>query len=96
MSRAGPRTQGIPWSAHPSARPDQVKSPFDSHHEALTIGRHGLEERFWRGFPLAVPQPFARVAQDADGHGAGRPVAPPIPWVWLGVEAPEVSSSCGG
>jgi hypothetical protein len=74
-------------------QPVPGEETFDSHNEALTIGRNGLEERFWRCCHMAVQQNFARLAQDADVHGAGMQVDPTIHWVLLGVESPEVSSS---
>jgi hypothetical protein len=74
-------------------QPVPGEETFDSHNEALTLGRNGLEERFWRGLHMAVQQNFALVAQDADGHGAGMQVDPTIHWGLLGVESHEVSSS---
>jgi hypothetical protein len=61
--------------------------------EALTRGRNGLEERFRRGLHIAVQQNFPLLTQEADVHGAGMQVDPAIHWVWVGVEAPKVSSS---
>jgi hypothetical protein len=69
------------------------QAPFARHHEALTRGRHGREERFWRGFHRAVQQNVPLVAPDADGPGAGMPVDPPRHSVLVGGEAPAVSSS---
>jgi hypothetical protein len=74
-------------------QPVPGEETLDSHNEALTIGRNGLEERFRRGLHIAVQQHVPLLTQDADVHGAGMQVDPTLHWVLIGVESPEVSSS---
>jgi hypothetical protein len=45
---------------------------------------------------MPVPQDLTGLTQDATVDGARVQVNAPVELMWLGVEAPEVSSSCGG
>jgi hypothetical protein len=44
---------------------------------------------------MAVHQDLTSVAQDADVHGTGMQVDTAVKLVWVGVEAPAVSSVLG-
>jgi hypothetical protein len=70
-----------------------VKSPFDCHHEAVTIRGHGVEQRFRSRFPVAVHEDCPGMVHDPDGQAPGMQVDAAVILVWVGVEAPEVSSS---
>jgi hypothetical protein len=95
----GFHVEGVPEDKGHTLVSTQVGQPvpgedtLDSHHETLTIGRNGFEERFRRGLHIAVQQHFPLLAQDTDVHGAGVQVDPTIHGVLVGVESHEVSSS---
>jgi hypothetical protein len=61
---------------------------FDGHDEAVPLRGHGVEQRVGSRWPVAVEPDVARVTQDADIPGAGRPGDAPVKGVRLGGEAP--------
>jgi hypothetical protein len=65
---------------------------LDGHHQLVTRGGEGREKRCRGRLHMAVQQDFPRVAQDADGHGAGMEVNATGKWVLVGGESHEVSS----
>src|SRR5262245_32023902 len=75
------------------SQPVPGEDTLDRHHEALTIGRHGLEAGFRCGFQVAVHQDFPVTVHETDVHAPGRQVNTAVNLVWVGVEAHEVSSS---
>ena len=96
---------GLSWRGHAPARregplahsdrPAHTRGrAFDRHHEAGTRGGNGLEERCRSGCHGAVQQDVPLMVHDTDRQAPGMPVDAAGTWVLLGVEAPEVSSSC--
>jgi hypothetical protein len=79
------RTQGSP--------PGPGDETLDRHHEALTRGRHGLEEGVRCGLHVAVHQDCPVTVHETDVQAPGMPVNTAGQLVWVGGEAPEVSSS---
>jgi hypothetical protein len=67
----------------------------NGHHQSVTRGRHGLEDRFGRGLHGAVQQNVAGAVHDTDVQAPGMHVDTAVTWVLRGVEAPEVSSCIG-
>jgi len=47
----------------------------DRDDEPRTVGRNGLEARFWSGGHMAVQHALTRVAHEADVHGTDMQVA---------------------
>jgi hypothetical protein len=66
---------------------------LDGHDDVVAIRRQRPKEGLWTGLHVLVEQDLPRLVEDADSHGAGVQVDATVPWVWLGVESPEVSSS---
>jgi hypothetical protein len=90
-----PQAKGDFWCSAELGEPLPGEHAFDRDDEPLTVGSNGLEERFRSGFHLTVQQGLTIVAQDADLHGTRMQVETAVKLVWVGVEAPEVSSFLG-
>jgi hypothetical protein len=88
-----PQHAGEPLWGPEISQPRPSEEALDGHHQSVTIGRNGLEERFGSGLHVPVEQDLSRLVQDAEVHGAGRQVDTTIKLVRLGVESHEVSSS---
>ena len=58
---------------------------------SVTIGRHSLEQRFRRGFHVAVQHNFTVVIHDTDVHAPGMQVDTAVKGVLMGVESPVKS-----
>jgi hypothetical protein len=77
----------------------QVSEPIpgeeagNGHNQTVPIGRNSLEKGFRSGLHIAVEQDCPVVAHEANVHPAGVQVDATVKWVWVGVEAHEVSSS---
>jgi hypothetical protein len=93
--RAWPRTKGISSWAQRAASQVPREETFDRDHAILAGGRHDLEQGVWAGLHSTMPHALPVAVQDADGHRPGVPVDATVKAMWLGVEAPEVSSSPG-
>jgi hypothetical protein len=93
-SRAWPQTQGIPSWVQRSARQVPGEEALDADHQVFAVGGNRLQKRCGPCRHMAVPHDRTVLSQDAALHGAGVPVDPAVKRVWLGVESPEVSSSC--
>jgi hypothetical protein len=68
--------------------PGPGEETLDGPYQAVTRGRHSLEKRCRRGCPVAVEQPGAIVAHDADVHTPGMQVDTAVKGGRIGVEAP--------
>jgi len=75
------------------SEPIPGEDAFNGYHQTVPIGRNSLEKWFRSGFHIAVEQDVPVVAHEADVHTAGVQVDATVKWVWVGVEAHEVSSS---
>ena len=75
--------EGDAFSSAEVGQPVPGEETFDGDDQILTIGRHGLEERFRGGFHVAVQQDLAILVQDTDVHAPGMQVDPAVKWVWL-------------
>jgi hypothetical protein len=93
IERAWPRTKGMSSQAQRSASQVPGEEAFHADDEILPVGGNGLQKWFRCRFHMPVKEDLAGLVQDAEVHGAGVQVDPAVTLVWLGVEAPEVSSS---
>jgi hypothetical protein len=84
--------EGHAFSGTESSQPIPGKDTRDGHHQMVTIGRNGLQERLWSGFHVAVHEDFTVMAHNADVHAAGMQVDATIQWMLFGVESHRVSS----
>jgi hypothetical protein len=84
--------KGNAWVRTEVGEPIPGADALDGHHQAIMIGRNGLEKGFRRRLHIAMHQDFPLLAHDADIHGAGMQVDPTVKWVLVGVESHEVSS----
>jgi hypothetical protein len=53
------------------SQPVPGEQTFDGHHEAVTIGRHGLQKGCGGGLHIPVDEDLSLPVQDAEVHGAG-------------------------
>jgi hypothetical protein len=88
-----PQDAGNAFLGTEIGQPIPREETLDRHHQAVTLGRNGLEKWRRRGVHMAVDTNVPIAAQEAHVHGAGVQVDATVKAVWLGVEAPEVSSS---
>ena len=93
MERAGPSTKGNPRLRTAGGQPVPGEETCDGHHQAVTRGRHGLEEGCRSGWHGAVPQDVPRLVHETDRHAPGMQVDPAGQWVRRVSNRLEVSSS---
>ena len=88
-----PQHTGHPLCSPQSREPVPGEDTLASHHEPLTVRGDGLEKRGWSCLHRAVEPALTIVVHATALHGAGVQSDPPIKWVVVGVESPEVFSS---
>ena len=66
--------EGNPLLGTEISEPVPGEDTFDRHHEAVPIGRHGLEKRFRCGFHVTVHQDFPILVHHTDVHAPGMQV----------------------
>jgi hypothetical protein len=96
MSRAGPRTKGIPSWAQRSASQVPGDQAFDADDHSLPVGGNGLEKGFGCCLPMPVQEGLALLVKEAPVHGPSVQVDATVKLVWRGVASHGVSSSLVG
>jgi hypothetical protein len=68
---------------------------FNGYDKAVAVGSNGLEKRFRSGLHMAVDEHLAIVTHETDVQASGMYIDPTVTLMWVGGEAPEVSSCLG-
>jgi hypothetical protein len=93
LHRAGrPPDKGHAFLRPESSEPVPGAETCNGHHQPLPIRGNGLEQGVGSDWHGAVQQQCSVVLQDADVHGAGMQVAPPVKLVLIGGASHEGSS----
>jgi len=92
--------EGVPEDEGHALRRAEISEPvpdeeaFTGRHQTVPIGRNGLQKWFRSGLHMVVEHDFPIVAHHTDVHTAGGQVDATVQGGLVGVESPEVSSSC--
>ena len=93
-ARVSQDTGHIFWSAA-IGEPIPGEETFNGYDKAVAVGRHGLEKRFRSGLHLTVYEHLALVTHETDVQASGMYIDTTVTLMWVGGEAPEVSSCLG-
>jgi hypothetical protein len=75
------------------SQPVPGEEAFDPDNEVLPVGSKSLQQRFRPCLPMLVERNLSCVVQHAQVQATSMAVKTTVKRVWLGVQAPEVSSS---
>jgi hypothetical protein len=89
----GPEDAGAPLPRAQVSQPRPRDDPVDRDDQIIPLGGHNREAGLRVGVVVVVDQALPVTVDDPDVQRPGRHIAATGKWVWLGVEAPEVSSA---